>query len=1012
MPKRAPLRQKVLKEWGFALTLLLSIPAWLPLLVGFVNTRAGGDSPFLLFRLHQLLLNLRASVLPARWMPDAAYGLGYPFFNFYASLPYYIAALFKLWGFGYIWAIKLTQILGFVTAAGAMYILAKRLFDSKASALLAALAYTYAPFYLVNVYVRGDSLCEFYAFVFYPLIFWALLRLKEAHSAGNLALVAFVYGGLILTHNVSALIFTPFVGLYALLLSLWGSRWKERIIASAGGIGLGWGVSAWFWLPALLEREYVQLEGMTTGYFHYGGHFRGLDLVQTSLLFDYTVDGSLSCFAIGSVQAALALLGTASIIICWIKRRRIKAQEAFLLVSLFMSTFFITPLSRLLWDRLPLLPFVQFPWRFLSIQAFFASLVSGRMVRDLQRSHAVALALGVALMATSMLNLQPEYLPIGEADVTAERLSIYEYFTANIGTTVRNEYLPRWVATRPFTSEVLLDGCKPPPKVLKGTLEEAKLVKLGPTREEWLLDVSPPNASLAFHTYYFPSWRAWVDGKPREVRPIDNLGLIGLDLDQGEHKVLLRLERTPLQALAEGLSLLASLTAIALLLRESNGVFHHLKGLGIALLGIALVAVLLRLMPTTRSDASDLTMDFIRMPYLHHNPQGGRFGEAARLMNYHLSNNEVEAGDTIEVALHWDEVTSDHLTAKVSLVSAVEHLFHVPAHLYTSSAALRSGTTHHRLEVPETAVRGLYLVKVRVWEGESEIEPVTERAEPLGITYLRPVRVHSRIEATGEEPVTAHLGPSIVLSEVETQPRGPEALEVRLTWWADGPVARNHGLSLRLKDAQSHLLSSLDTQPRYGLYPTGMWRAGELIHDRYTLPLQETSVEKARLLEVVLYDPASLEPIGLARIPLGKREPSYTVPPMDTELNANFGGRMRLLGCDLTKTDNELRLKLHWQALQQMEKDYKVFVHLFNPVTEGIAAQHDAMPPIPTSWWEEDEVVSEDVSLDLADAPSGCYRLAVGVYEPKTMKRLRALDADGNPLPASRLVLRREIKVP
>ncbi|MDI7275742.1 MAG: hypothetical protein QME94_07175, partial [Anaerolineae bacterium] len=67
---------------------LAAIAAW-PLLStpGLVNTRAGGDSPFLLLRVYELQANLRAGVLPARWMPHAAYGLGYPFFNYYASLP-------------------------------------------------------------------------------------------------------------------------------------------------------------------------------------------------------------------------------------------------------------------------------------------------------------------------------------------------------------------------------------------------------------------------------------------------------------------------------------------------------------------------------------------------------------------------------------------------------------------------------------------------------------------------------------------------------------------------------------------------------------------------------------------------------------------------------------------------------------------------------------------------------------------------------------------------------------
>ena len=98
--------------------LIAAAPLWGP---GMVNTRGGGDSPFLLQRTHQMLANLRAGVFPVRWMPDAAYGLGYPFFSYYSALPYYLAGLFALAGLDILTALKVVQTLGFVAAALAMY---------------------------------------------------------------------------------------------------------------------------------------------------------------------------------------------------------------------------------------------------------------------------------------------------------------------------------------------------------------------------------------------------------------------------------------------------------------------------------------------------------------------------------------------------------------------------------------------------------------------------------------------------------------------------------------------------------------------------------------------------------------------------------------------------------------------------------------------------------------------------------------------------------------------------
>ncbi|HZY43502.1 MAG TPA: 6-pyruvoyl-tetrahydropterin synthase-related protein [Anaerolineae bacterium] len=368
-------------NWIGLTLLLLSLLAALPLWTGtgLVNTRGGGDSPFLFFRLQQLVTNLHDGVFPARWMPDAAYGLGYPFFNYYASLPYYFASIFNLLGFDLLISIKIVQTLGFVLAACGMFRWADRHFNSRWISWLIAIAYLYAPFHFVNVYVRGDSLSEFYAFVFYPLILISIDRVVE--SPRSFHWLALAYGGLILTHNVSALIFAPFALVYA-AIRIPHSAIKKSIMALTLGFLLAFALSAWFWLPALGESNLAQLDAQTTGYFNYAEHFRTIDLVQASIGFDYsiaTAPGSNTPFAMGLVQALVTLLGLIALVVTW-RRDQNKSLRVFALIGLGLSTLMLTPLSRMVWDHLPLLPFAQFPWRFLSIQALFTSLIIGYAV--------------------------------------------------------------------------------------------------------------------------------------------------------------------------------------------------------------------------------------------------------------------------------------------------------------------------------------------------------------------------------------------------------------------------------------------------------------------------------------------------------------------------------------------------------------------------------------------------------------------------------------------------------
>ncbi|MGB1252808.1 MAG: hypothetical protein ACPG8W_19495, partial [Candidatus Promineifilaceae bacterium] len=98
--------------------LLIAGAAVLPLWEAdaLLNTRGGGDSPFLLQRVHQLTAALLDGHFPVRWMPDANYGHGYPFFNFYAPLSIYIASAFRLLGFPFTRAIQLAQLSGFLVA--------------------------------------------------------------------------------------------------------------------------------------------------------------------------------------------------------------------------------------------------------------------------------------------------------------------------------------------------------------------------------------------------------------------------------------------------------------------------------------------------------------------------------------------------------------------------------------------------------------------------------------------------------------------------------------------------------------------------------------------------------------------------------------------------------------------------------------------------------------------------------------------------------------------------------
>jgi hypothetical protein len=149
-----------------------------------------------------------------------------------------------------------------------------------------------------------------------------------------------------------------------------------------------------------------------------------------------------------------------------------------------------------------------------------------------------------------------------------------------------------------------------------------------------------------------------------------------------------------------------------------------------------------------------------------------------------------------------------------------------------------------------------------------------------------------------------------------------------------------------------------------------------------------------------------------AEIPVQLSAPAR---PLTTELDVqhladvSFGERMWLLGYRWEDDS----LGLCWQALDVMDTNYKVFVHLLDAKGETVA-QVDTMPrgwSYPTTLWSRQEIFCDRVPLPVQSLPPGSHRAALGVYRSET-GRLPALDADGRRIPDDRVVLDAPLVIP
>ncbi|MFN8471760.1 MAG: 6-pyruvoyl-tetrahydropterin synthase-related protein [Anaerolineae bacterium] len=879
--------------------ILLVIPAAWPLLQpGFIATRGGGDSPFLLIRLQQMLAGLQVS-FPVRWMPDANYGLGYPFWNFYAPLPYYFAALLTRLGLGPIAAIKTAQALGLAVAAVGIFALARRMWDSAAAGLLAAAAYTYAPFHLVNIYVRGDSLGEFWAFAFYPLT-WVAARAAVARpTPARLAALALAYAGLVLSHNISALIFSPFLALY--ILAVWwqnssssreeqfpgvseaklpkdaeasrskgmGSRHLARhdILALAFpllALAVGLALSAWFWWPALADRALVHLEVNLTGFFSYTGHFRGANLVQLGPAFDYDPAGG-AAFALGLAQAAAIALG---LIVALTWRRGRQPEGLATAATLLVSLFFVTPLSQPLWDHLPLLPFAQFPWRFLSVVAFAGALLLAAIAarvgeRNPRAGWIAAGVLAVVLAVAGLARLDPPRIPLVDSEVTAQRSAWYEIFSGNIGTTIRGEYLPTTVDPRPYIAPAQMtpDGV-PQAVIVSGAARAAQQPDGG-----WQVTVDSPDAVVAFPTIAFPGWQVWLDGAHVEGNAESGTGYISARIPQGTHNVALRFAHTGAALAAEIAALLALILLATLLVVDRRWLRYAVAGVIVALV-ILLVGTGFQAQSilAARQVAADspLVEDFLRYPWLHRAPDGVRYASGSRLTSYTVSGRKgdyvtIKPGETLEAQLKWSEFDTGQVD--VVLESPAEHLQDISYQIANQRVRL-APTTVHRLTIPSETTPGLYWLRLRVQNASGdEVPPLDAQDEAMGRLYLLPVYVLPS-EAPAPPPAPRYpMGDDVSLADVRWEQRG-RRLFVDLTWLTERSLAQNYVTSIRLLGAEGKQIVGVDQPPGYGFFPTISWQPGQPVYDRRQLNLPESLPPGEYQLEVILYEKPTLREIG------------------------------------------------------------------------------------------------------------------------------------------------------
>jgi uncharacterized membrane protein len=443
------------------------------------------------------------------WNSFTTDGYGDVSFRFYPPLFYYLMSLTKaVTGDWYTGSFLTFILLSFAGGLGVYFW--TRSFLSTKVALCAGLFFLVTPYHANELY-QASLLPEYAACSLLPFSFAFLELLCQTGKARYITGLAASYAILVLTHLPLTVIGSIALSIYA-LFRIKKSDYLKSLFRITLAVLLGLAASAFYWVTMVAELPWMRGNKINPQlWFDYRYNF----------LFGKSVDGATTWWATVLAFATLLTILPAFVLLKNRKnltQKKHSALTAILVLTIF-SFFMMIPLSRPVWDVLPFLQKVQFPWRWLSITAILcpaliaASLpglieVAKSKFRPMALLAAGCLIIPLALTMSQVIR-SATYIPRSGIDAKMQSIA---------STPSLNDFRPIWASDQPQTmiSEIEVQGRT---VVVTSWQAEHRLFQIGEGKA----------AEARAKTFYYPYWIATANGKPLETRPdVDGALLIAL----------------------------------------------------------------------------------------------------------------------------------------------------------------------------------------------------------------------------------------------------------------------------------------------------------------------------------------------------------------------------------------------------------------------------------------------------------------------------------------------------
>jgi hypothetical protein len=508
----------------------------------FLGTPSGHDVEFHLYSWLEVLAQWKQGIIYPRWAALAHFGYGEPRFIFYPPASWTLGALLAVI-FPWTIVVDIYIWLALLAAGVSMFFLARQWLDRR-DATFAAILYAVNPYHLVIVYWRS-AFAELLASSLLPLLLLLVLRSNESPSKDKSR--NFVSLGLLLgcawLINAPAAVMIHYSLALLLVVIAWQRRSARPLLVGLVAAVLGAALAAFYLLPAAYEQRWVNIaQAVSAG-------SRPLD----NFLFVHTEDIDHDKFnrIISWVALAEMMLAAGAAYAARGWRRRQSDLWYGLIAWAAACSVFMFAISNALWNILPKLAFMQFPWRWtLCMGVPFTLLIAMGVRRWTLRLALYAATLCV--IGFVWQHYQPPWW-----DKAADLREMQDNMASGAGYEGTDEYTP--IGGDSSTVDKTARSV-----TLEGPAHAAIRVSEWKAESKvFTAEVSAPD-NLALHLFNYPAWRVEVNGREVLAGTREGTGQMLVPVEAGANRVRITFIRTWNRTVGAWISILATLFTVFL----------------------------------------------------------------------------------------------------------------------------------------------------------------------------------------------------------------------------------------------------------------------------------------------------------------------------------------------------------------------------------------------------------------------------------------------------------------